>query len=151
MTNLISPLSQSEFLFELLFTNDFSGTQQLHSEPFPRKLPSTQKNNRAFLVPKITSRQTVDMFFSIKQINGFTLNNICISEIHPDSKIKAHKLSKGIFLLSRYPLIKSKEMLTRSQPQVSSGIQICYANEFDLYNLKLFCEREILSSRHVLY
>lgn len=71
MTNLISPLSQSEFLFELLFMNDSSGTQQLHSEPFPRKLPSTQKNNRAFLVPKITSRQTVDMFFFNKTNKWF--------------------------------------------------------------------------------
>lgn len=50
------------FSFELLFMTDSCGTQRLHSEPFPKKLPDLKKNK--FLIAKIvTRRQTLDLFF----------------------------------------------------------------------------------------
>lgn len=69
------------------------------------------------------------------------LNNICISEIHPDSRRKPITLLKESSVTYFFPATHFYQVLGNakgSQPHVSTGIQICYANEFSLYNLKLF-------------
>lgn len=85
-------------------------------------------------------------FFKIKQINDFTSKQYQYFRDTPRLYDKAHNPSKGIFLnlFLATRLSGLRKCPQRSQPPRSSGIQICYANEFELYNLKLFCEREIL-------